>query len=170
MRLATLRTRAENLRRSWTDDMTLQHRLAQLRPPRIAIALTGAAAILHLVLPLAPLPSWRVAAVLTGSTGFAIMLRAWWLFRKAQTPICPTDNATTLITSDIFAMTRNPMYLGIVMMMIATALFFGTAPFYAAALSNFLVLHCVFCPYEEQRLRRAFSEYDAYAARVRRWV
>ena len=170
MRLATLRTRAERLRRSWNGDMTLQHRLVRLRPPRIAMALTGVAAAMHLVLPLPPLPSWRVAAVLAGSTGFAIMLRAWWLFRKAQTPICPTNNATALVTGDIFAMTRNPMYLGIVMMMFATAMFFGTAPFCAAALLNFLILQCVFCPYEERRLRKAFREYDAYAARVRRWV
>ena len=150
--------------------MTLQEKLIRFRPPRIAMVLVAAAAVFHFIVPFTTLPSWRVTAVLTGAAGLAIMLRAWWLFKNAETPICPTGQATTLITRDIFATTRNPMYLGIVMMMLAIALYGGTAPFYAAALLNFLILHYVFCPYEERRLRGIFSDYDAYSARVRRWI
>jgi protein-S-isoprenylcysteine O-methyltransferase Ste14 len=150
--------------------MTVQDKLVRLRPPRIAMVLAGAAAVAHLAIPFATLPSWRFAAVPTGMAGLATMLRAWWLFRQVGTPICPTENATMLITDDVFATTRNPMYLGMVMMMLAIALFVGTAPFYVAALLNFLILHFVFCPYEERRLQRTFSEYDAYAARVPRWI
>jgi len=150
--------------------MTVQEKLVSFRPPRIAMLLLGAAVVLHLMIPFELFSSWRIAAVLVGSTGLAIMLRAWWLFRKAGTAICPTDQATKLITGDIFATTRNPMYLGIIMMMLGIALYSGSAPFYAAALLNFLVLNGIFCPYEERRLSRSFSAYDAYASRVRRWI
>ena len=150
--------------------MTLQEILIQFRPPRIAMVLMGAAAAFHIIVPFTTLPSWRLTAILTGTAGLAIMLRAWWLFRKAGTAICPTDQATKLITGDIFATTRNPMYLGIIMMMLGIALYSGSAPFYAAALLNFLVLNGIFCPYEERRLSRSFSAYDAYASRVRRWI
>lgn len=150
--------------------MNLQQRVVVLRPPRIAMSLIAAAAVLHLVFPWAILrPSW-VGGTLLGAAGFAIMLRAWWLFRQVQTPICPTDVATTLLTHDVYRLTRNPMYLGILMMTFAFAVAFGTIPFFAAAATLFAILNFVFCPYEEERLRAAFPAYDAYAARVRRWI
>jgi protein-S-isoprenylcysteine O-methyltransferase Ste14 len=150
--------------------MSLQDRLVGLRPPRIAMALVAAAASLHLLFPLAILqPSWT-GGLLLGSAGFAIMLRAWWLFRRVATPICPTDHATTLLTDDVYRFTRNPMYLGMIMIVLGIAVAVGTAPFYAAAVALFGILNFVFCPFEERRLRAAFPGFDAYAAGVRRWI
>jgi len=150
--------------------MSVLHRIVGLRPPRIAMSLVAAAAVVHVALPIAAWRSFPLVAALVAAAGFAIMLRAWWLFRRAATPICPTDEATVLITDDVFALTRNPMYLGIVMMVFAVALGVGTAPFYAAALLLFAILNYGFCPYEERRLAAAFRHYAAYAARVRRWI
>lgn len=150
--------------------MSLQQRMVVLRPPRIAMSLLSAAAVMHLAFPWVILrPSW-IGGLLLGGAGFSIMLRAWWLFRRAQTPICPTDAATALLTHDVYRATRNPMYLGIVMMMLAFAIAFGTLPFFVAAAAVFAILNFVFCPYEEARLRAAFPGYGAYAARVRRWL
>jgi protein-S-isoprenylcysteine O-methyltransferase Ste14 len=150
--------------------MSLRQRVIVLRPPRIAMSLVAAAAVVHLMFPWLILrPSW-VGGLLLGAAGFSIMLRAWWLFRQAQTPICPTDVATTLLTQDVYRLSRNPMYLGIVMMMFAVALAFGTLPFFLAAATLFAILNFAFCPYEEGRLRAAFPAYGAYAARVRRWI
>jgi protein-S-isoprenylcysteine O-methyltransferase Ste14 len=132
--------------------------------------LVAAAAILHLLLPIMVAPRLESAATVLGMSGFAIMLRAWWLFRESTTPICPTANATTLITRDIYAFTRNPMYLGMLLMLIAVALFVGSAGFYAAAAIYFVILNFVFCPFEEQRLRAAFADYATYESRVRRWI
>lgn len=134
------------------------------------MTLLAVAAIIHFLVPLMVLPPLRLAAALVGTTGFLVMLRAWWLFRAAGTPICPTDRATTLITGDVFALTRNPMYLGMVMMVLAIALFSGALSFYAAALVLFLVFDLVFCPFEERRLDSAFVDFDAYSSRVRRWI
>lgn len=151
-------------------DMSLQERIVVLRPPRIAMLLATVAAALHLAFPLVILPSSLFVGLLVGATGFTIMLRAWWLFRRAGTPICPTHDATTLLTGDVYRVTRNPMYLGIVMMMLGIVLTVGTAPFYLAAATLFGILNFVFCPYEERRLRDAFPGFGAYAARVRRWI
>ena len=140
------------------------------RPPRIAMTLVVIAALLQLLVPLGALPSVPLAAALVGGLGFTIMMRAWWLFRIEDTAICPTARTTTLITRDVYALTRNPMYLGMVMMLGAIALLAGALPFYAAAIAYFLLLNIVFCPYEEQKLRATFEEYDAYASIVRRWI
>lgn len=150
--------------------MTLQERIVVLRPPRIAMSLVAAAAALNLVFPVAILPPSRTLGVLAGTAGFALMLRAWWLFRRSGTPICPTDNAKILLTDDVYGLTRNPMYLGIVLIMLAFAISFGTVAFYAAAALLFTILNFVFCPFEEERLRAAFPGFGAYASRVRRWI
>ena len=116
------------------------------------------------------MPPSALGGLLLGVAGFLLMMRAWWLFRRAATPICPTDNARVLLTGDVYGITRNPMYLGMVMMTLGFATAFGSAPFYAAALLLFAILNFVFCPYEERRLHTAFPGFAGYAARVRRWI
>ena len=150
--------------------MSLQNRVVAMRPPRIAMSLTAAAGILHLLFPVVVLPPSRFAGLLLAGAGFTLMLRAWWLFRQAETPICPTHDATTLLTTDVYGRTRNPMYLGIVMIMTGIAMAFGTAPFFVATALLFAILNFVFCPYEERRLQIAFPEFGVYSARVRRWI
>jgi protein-S-isoprenylcysteine O-methyltransferase Ste14 len=47
----------------------------------------------------------------------------------------------------------------------------GSAPHYAAAVIQALILNRHFCPYEERKLRERFGDaYNAYASRVRRWI
>ena len=146
------------------------HRLVRFKPPRITLLIVIAATAVQLSLSPGSLPPFRVAGGCVFIAGFALMLRAWWLFRRAATPICPTDDATTLITNDVYALTRNPMYLGIVAMLAGMALFAGWPAYYVAAILNVLILDTVFCPFEEGRLRAAFSDYETYSARVRRWI
>lgn len=146
------------------------HRLVRIKPPRITLAIVIVAGVAHLLLPTGSLPALRVAGALVFSAGLVLMLRAWWLFRAAATPICPTDHATMLITTDVYKLTRNPMYLGIVMMLAGIALFTGWPAYYIAVILNFVILDVVFCPFEESRLRATFDGYADYSARVRRWI
>ena len=114
--------------------------------------------------------SSSVLAICTAVAGFAIMIWAWWLFQKAETAICPTENSKVLVTSGIYQLTRNPMYLGMVLMMAGVALWFGTLPYYLATVLFFQVIS-LFCPFEEQRLISTFGEqYSGYRRTVRRWV
>jgi protein-S-isoprenylcysteine O-methyltransferase Ste14 len=146
------------------------HRLRRFKPPRITLLIVTAATLVHLSMSPWSLPAFRIAGGCVFIAGLALMLRAWWLFRGAATPICPTDHATTLLTNDVYTFTRNPMYLGIVAMLAGMALFSGWPAYYVAAILNFLILDTVFCPFEEGRLRAAFGDYETYSARVRRWI
>jgi protein-S-isoprenylcysteine O-methyltransferase Ste14 len=147
--------------------------MLRYRPPRIAVALLVGAAIAHALLSLviSGLPQAPVAGAIVALLGCVIMLRAWWLFRRCATPICPTAATTTLITGDIYGLTRNPMYLGIVLMLTGVALAAGGVAFYLAALAFYLIIDAVFCPFEEEKLRRTFgTRFTDYQARVRRWL
>ena len=148
-------------------------RILQYRPPRIAMTLLAAASILQLALP----GTWTAIAAIPlgggaiGALGFGIMLRAWWLFRAHQTAICPTAVTTMLITGDVYRLTRNPMYLGVVLMLLGVAIGTGGLPFYMATLAFFLIINFAFCPYEERKLEQGFgAAFMAYRERVRRWL
>ena len=151
--------------------MILGRHLVGFRPPRIAMFLVIIAVVAHALQLLASLPSAPIAALIMGITGFTTMIRAWWLFKVADTAICPTEVSSSLITDDIFAVSRNPMYLGMIMMLAALALFTGSIPFYIAVVIYSALLDRVFCPYEEKQLRAEFGQrYAAYRVQVRRWL
>ena len=105
-------------------------RLVGVKPPQIAFGLLAAGVGLHFLL----LKTYRldfsclVCAIIAASVGFGIMMGAWWLFRRAGTPIRPTDHATSLITGGPYRFSRNPMYLGIALMLLGIALFAGSWP------------------------------------------
>jgi protein-S-isoprenylcysteine O-methyltransferase Ste14 len=151
--------------------VSVSEQLIGYRPPRIAMCLMIIAMAVHYLIPISILPSSLTAAALAGVTGFSLMLRAWWLFKVSETAICPTAETTVLITHDVFAASRNPMYLGMVLMLFGCAIYAGTLPFYFAAAMYFAIINFAFCPYEEQKLQETFGEeFLAYKRSVRRWL
>ncbi len=66
---------------------------------------------------------------------------------------------------------RNPMYLGMLMMLIGSSFLVGTIPSLFAPVAFFLIIDKVFIPYEEEKLVETFgAEYSYYAQKVRRWI
>jgi protein-S-isoprenylcysteine O-methyltransferase Ste14 len=147
--------------------------IVSLRPPRIGMGLAACAALLHWGLDLGQGArlSFPGAGMAMGIAGFGFMMWAWLLFRKRDIGLCPTAPSTQLAVDGPFRFTRNPMYLGMVLMMGGLSLIFGTLPFYGAAIGYLLILNSVFCPYEERKLAEAFGKpYLTYRSRVRRWL
>jgi protein-S-isoprenylcysteine O-methyltransferase Ste14 len=148
-------------------------RLIEYRPPRIAFALLLIAAVLHWLIPVLSVDVFSSVSVASaiGIAGFLIMMWAWWQFQQRDVAICPTATTDHLITNGVYRLTRNPMYLGMVMMLTGVAAFFGSLPFYAAVIVYFLIIDRSFCPYEESKLTKSFGrDYEAYASQVRRWI
>jgi protein-S-isoprenylcysteine O-methyltransferase Ste14 len=148
-------------------------RWLRLRPPTVARALTMVAMTLHALAFGIGAPFGRsiVGGALLMLSGFAWMAWAWWCFREARTPLPPTARPTMLIDHGPYRFGRNPMYLGMVAMMLGMGLATGV-PFMAIAALNFAVIVAtVHVPHEEAQMRRAFGGwYSDYAATVRRWL
>jgi protein-S-isoprenylcysteine O-methyltransferase Ste14 len=117
-------------------------------------------------LPLAPL-------------GIALVAVAWippvWaiaLFRREGTEINPTSRVNrTLVTVGPYRFTRNPMYLGLVIVTLGIALWVGAWPMLIAPVAVFATANWVHIPFEEAKMRRQFgATYDDYAGQVRRWL
>jgi len=89
----------------------------------------------------------------------------------ARTTIKPFQESSALITTGPFRWSRNPIYLGMVLLLLGIAVLFGSlTPFPVVALFAFLIDR-VFIKGEEQMLHATFTgEYADYCRRVRRWI
>jgi protein-S-isoprenylcysteine O-methyltransferase Ste14 len=148
-------------------------KIINMRPPRIALVFTIVAAVFHWSLNRGEAMHFSLpwAGVLFGIAGFIIMMWAWLLFKKQDLAVCPLARTTHIAMGGPYRFTRNPMYLGFVLMVSGLALYIGTLSFYLSSLIYFAVLNFVFCPYEESKLVKAFGdEYIRCRDGVRRWV
>ena len=95
-------------------------------------------------------------------------------FRRAGTTVDPTrpERASALVTTGIYSVTRNPMYLGMLLVIVAWGLCLAnTVGLILAPLAFVLYIDRVQIPREERALATAFgSDYTGYASRVRRWL
>jgi protein-S-isoprenylcysteine O-methyltransferase Ste14 len=148
--------------------------MRQVPPPLWALLLLGATYGLSLLPGLDQLPvlQTRPIGLIVICVALAILAWAMLQFRFADTQLLPnseTNNA--LVTSGIFGLTRNPMYLAMTVFALGGALWFGRTPMLLAPVLMFAVANWVFIPFEEAKMRRQFGEaFDAYTRRVRRWL
>ncbi|WP_192364491.1 methyltransferase family protein [Mesorhizobium mediterraneum] len=111
----------------------------------------------------------KVLAVLLGGAGVVFLAGALGLFRKAGTRPEPWQPTTAIVTSGVYRVTRNPMYVGMALVYAALALALGSLIALTLLPAAVLVIHRGVILREEQYLERKFgSEYRAYKARVRR--
>jgi len=93
-------------------------------------------------------------------------------FRRAHTTVNPhrPEMTTTLVTSGVYAWTRNPMYLGLSILLLGWAIKLGTLSPFAGPLLFIPLIQRVQIRPEEHALRMQFgNDFDQYCQRVNRW-
>jgi protein-S-isoprenylcysteine O-methyltransferase Ste14 len=144
-------------------------------PPFILIFSAAMMWLLHAVLPLARLidPPWHRLGLLAMMAGVGVAATALLRFQRAGTTVDPRDpsKASKLVTDGVFAWSRNPMYLGLLLVLAGLAIMFGTIgpwlvpPLFVAALT-FLQIKP-----EEQALKVRFGQdYVDYCRCTGRWI
>ncbi|HSU16119.1 isoprenylcysteine carboxylmethyltransferase family protein [Longimicrobium sp.] len=117
-------------------------------------------------------PAWRVAAgVLVFAVGAAVYLRCAWDFATAGrgTP-SPTHPPRALVARGLYRWSRNPMYVGVVMVVLGQALGFASRADAVYGALLWAAFHLRVVLVEEPVLRRSFgAAYEGYVARVPRW-
>jgi protein-S-isoprenylcysteine O-methyltransferase Ste14 len=145
-------------------------------PPPIVMVLTAAAMwVLSLYTPLLELPAFiRISAALAiGAIGVGFSVAGVLSFRRAKTTVNPMkpETASSLVSSGIYGVTRNPMYVGLLFVLIGWAVFLSSAYALVGALAFLLYITRFQIQPEERVLSRVFgSDYTAYKAKVRRWL
>ncbi|MFQ3664079.1 MAG: isoprenylcysteine carboxylmethyltransferase family protein [Chloroflexaceae bacterium] len=130
----------------------------------------------HLILPFALPPGvLRQALIPAGialaivGTGFIIQARR--AFSRYEQPTDPGQPTSQIITTGVFTISRNPLYLGASVFLLGVALTFNLLWSLVALLFSIVLCHYILIIPEERYLVRKFgSEYETYAASVNRWL
>ncbi len=128
---------------------------------------------LDLLLPGARILSfpWTMGGVVPVAAGAALALAAARALKRHQTTIKPFEVSASLVTGGVFGVSRNPIYLGMVLILVGVALLLGALTPFAVCAAFAVLLHYRFVRIEERMLAERFgSEWRRYAARVRRWA
>jgi protein-S-isoprenylcysteine O-methyltransferase Ste14 len=144
-----------------------------LVPPVYLVGAMGAMVLLHFFFPIWEFgaPGARIVGVAIILIGFAFGFWAVFLFRRARTGVVPFSAATFLVLGGPYRYTRNPMYVGMALVLLGSAVFLASlAPFLVLPLFV-LFINNRFILAEEAMLEEAFGEaYREYKAKVRRWL
>lgn len=128
---------------------------------------------LHVAVPIGrvsfPGSSLVGALLITAGVGFNVS--ASRLFERRGIAIRPGMRSSVLATGGLFRISRNPMYLGIALILVGAALAFGSLPGVVVAGLFVVMMTRDFIRYEEALLEAEFGEeYAEYRGRVRRWL
>ena len=151
---------------------SLEHRI----PPPVVLLLAGF--LMWLVDRNVPVARIDVAlrvplAVAIALVGMMIALAGLIEFRRARTTIDPLhpDAASSLVSNGVYTFTRNPMYLGMLTILVAWAVYLSNVaalvglPLFVVYMNRFQIVP------EERALESRFgAEFSAYRSRVRRWI
>ena len=120
-----------------------------------------------------PFPGHAVLAGMVALLGVVVILLGILAFRRAGTTVNPMKpgSSSSLVVAGIYSLTRNPMYLGFFLWLLAWAIYLANAltllllPVFVWYMDRFQIEP------EEQALVSLFGPaFTAYAARVRRWM
>lgn len=144
-------------------------------PPPLVALVTGLLmwSAARLVPPLALPDVMRVAvAVVLAGAGVGLAVAGVLTFRRAKTTVNPTTPAaaSALVRTGVFRFTRNPMYLGLLLCLVAWAIYLSNvlalliAPLFVLFMNRFQIAP------EERALAALFGDsFAAYKRDVRRW-
>jgi len=103
--------------------------------------------------------------------GVFLNLAADRLFSTRRTTVRPFEESTHLVEEFPFSVTRNPMYLGMTLILLGGAILLGTLGALIPVVLFALIIDRVFIQAEERMLSRTFgSLWEDYCTRVRRWI
>ena len=151
------------------------HRLELKVPPLIVVAVT--VGLMALTAWLVPMKPWHFTDATSLAwtlvvAGGLVALAGVSAFRRARTTVNPMhpDTSSTLVTSGIYRYTRNPMYLGFLLILAGYGVWLANLPAllwligYVLYLTRFQIIP------EERWLSQKFgADFQYYRERVRRW-
>ena len=144
----------------------------KILPPTYLLIAMIAMLVLHFLFPVAWIvpPVWNLLGLVFLVAGVSMNLIADKAFHQAGTTVKPFEESSTLVTDGVFKISRNPIYLGFVLILTGTSMLLRSlSPFLIIFAYAFLVDR-KFIRVEEGMLAKKFgSSWEQYKSRTRRW-
>jgi protein-S-isoprenylcysteine O-methyltransferase Ste14 len=148
--------------------------MLKLPPPVWLVIFAAAAGAISALMPWRSIVDLRMVplGVVLCVLGLVPPVWAFTRFQREGTEINPTSETNKkLVIAGPYAITRNPMYLGLTIIAFGLALWVGSLPMFAVPILVFAVANWIHIPFEETKMRRQFgTQFDDYKAKVRRWI
>jgi protein-S-isoprenylcysteine O-methyltransferase Ste14 len=131
------------------------------------------AVVLHYFFPvtlLIPFPYNLVGLLIVGF-GIFLDFQSVRLLISYNTTFEAGGNPSSLVTKCPYSYSRNPIYLGMLLIALGTTTILSSLSTFVAPILFFLVVNTIIIPFEENKLQKCFGiEYEKYKASVRRWL
>ena len=147
--------------------------LRNTTPPTYMLAALVVIAILHFLFPVAVIiPNfWNLTGIIPLILGVILNLQADRAFHNVDTTVQPFEKSNVLITDGVFRITRNPMYLGFMFVLLGEAVLFRTLSPYIVVLAFTIFIDQYFIREEERMMAEDFgADWETYKAQTRRWL
>jgi len=116
-------------------------------------------------------PAQVIGLVCAGAGAALLAVCVWEFARTGLGTLAPVDPPRRLVARGPYRHVRNPMYLGVVTIVLGEALVAGSGALAAYGAAFVVAANLFIVGYEEPSLRRRFGEsYDQYSRQVRRWL
>ena len=142
-------------------------------PPTWLLVAMIAMLALHFLLPLAWIipPFWNLTGLILIASGLILNLRADKAFHQIHTTVKPFEESFSLVTDGVFRISRNPMYLGFVLILTGVAILLRTLSPYLVIFAFVIILDKTYVRAEEQMLAKKFGlAWKHYQSATRRWL
>jgi protein-S-isoprenylcysteine O-methyltransferase Ste14 len=114
---------------------------------------------------------WNALGIIPFVVGFGLNLVGDRAFKRCKTTVKPFEESTTLVTSGVFRMSRNPMYFGSGLILSGIAILMGSLTPYGVIIIFMILIDNVFIKAEELMLEEKFGQaWLEYKRKVRRWI
>jgi len=145
----------------------------RIPPPLILLSCVLLGAGLHWIFPVyfaRESIRWPAAGILI-LTGVSVILYCAWNFRKRGTNIEPWKKTSHLITSGIYRLSRNPIYVSFVIVGLGVAFAVNSVWIALMMMPLMMIINRIVIAKEERYLEERFgAEYLTYKEKVRRWI
>ena len=144
----------------------------RLRPPIVALCLIVISLILHFIFPIKKIIffPYSLLGIVGIILGLWLVLLGKGAFQRHGTSL-RFEKPTKLVMSGPYRFTRNPMYLGYIIVLLGIAVLFGSLIAFISPIGFFLIMNFIIIPFEEKWLEKIFGKrYEEYKRRVRRWI
>ena len=146
---------------------------SKILPPAYFYSILFFSIILHFIFPISliiktPFSYFGIILVILG-----IALNIWTdkLFKNKKTTVKPYEKPSQLITNGPFKISRHPMYLGMLLILIGITIFLGSIITILFPIIFVMLMEILFIPFEEKNIEEIFkNEFLSYKKRVRRWI
>ena len=142
-------------------------------PPVILLLVILVQVSLHVWLPVAAIvpEPWHWSGVGLIVLGVIIIGSKAVAFRRAATTVIPFEESSSLVVTGLYRYTRNPMYVGMVLILFGVATLTGSLSPFVGPLLFVPLLNSRVIRHEEVMLESQFGQdYIDYKAQVRRWI